>query len=102
MITFNVHSALMKQDCSHPWIRKHQIQSNQGSASLGPGACSASRQGCAVLPLKAWALGTEALGNKVVCLLVSAPSPELPPSFSEHGSGEMGPGPVCFYSYPLS
>ena len=55
-----------------------------------------------MLPLTAWALGTEALGNKVACLLVSAPSPELPPSFSEHGSGEMGPGPVCFYSYPLS
>lgn len=40
-------------------------------------------------PLKAWALGTEPREKKVVCFLVSAPSPELPPSFSEHGSGEM-------------
>lgn len=100
MIPFNVHSALMKQDCSYSWIRKHQIQSNPGSASLGPGACSAGRQGCA--SSKGLGLGTEPLGKKVVCFLVSAPSPELPPSFSERGSGEMGPGPVCFYSYPLS
>lgn len=65
------------------------MQSNQGSASLWPEACSADRRSCAVLPLTAWALGTEPREKKVVCLLVSAPSPELPPSFSEHGSGEM-------------
>lgn len=77
------------QDYSCPWIRKHQTQSNQGSAGLWPEACSADGHSCAVLPLKAWALGTEPLGKKVVCLLVSALCPELPPSFSEHGCGEM-------------
>lgn len=50
-----------------------------------------SLQSSVVLPVDAWALRTEPLGKKVLCPVVSALSPELLPSFSEHGSGEMGP-----------
>ena len=49
-----------------------------------------------MLPVEAWDLRTEPLGKKVLCLVVSALSPELLPSFSEHGSGEMGPWASLF------
>lgn len=58
-----------------------------------------SLQSFVVLPVEAWALRTEPLGKKVLCLVVSALSPELLPSFSEHGSGEMGPwASLCLLS----
>lgn len=49
-----------------------------------------------MLPLETRALGTKPLGKEMLCLLESVLSPELPPLFSECGSGEMGPWAFLF------
>ena len=97
MIPFNVLSILLRRDCSPlPEIIKRQIWSDQGRASTWPRACSADLQSCIVLPLETRALGTKPLGKEMLCLLESVLSPELPPLFSECGSGEMGPWAFLF------
>lgn len=98
-IPLNVHSILVTEDCSLPKIRKRS-NTVKGRDSL----CVAWNLQCqfpklCVFPLEAWALRTEPFGKKVLCSPnVSALSPELLHSFSEHDSQLWRDGPwVCLF-----